>query len=135
MATRKKTWVYSPPKPTKEKSKVPEEMKQHMQEKGDEVVENIFKPKYLEPTPEEQTLNHIVDIYTKWYRNYFYFCVKYQCPPDSYPSSFENKFVRFEYLGDDKFQYSYMRHTGQWWPTSKMTIDECLEHVTTEIPC
>ncbi len=63
MATRKKTWVYSPPKPTKTKPKVPEEMKQHLQEKGDEVVENIFKPKYLKPVPEEQTFTHIVDIY------------------------------------------------------------------------
>jgi len=134
MATRKKTWVYSPPKPKKKSSKVPEEMKQYLQEKGDEIVEKIFKPEYLKPVPEEQTLNHIVDIYTKWYRNYFYFCVKYQCPPDSYSSSFENKFVRLEYLGDDKFQYSYMRHTGQWWPTRKMTIDECLKHVMTQIP-
>ncbi|MGD9973924.1 MAG: hypothetical protein AB7S77_12765 [Desulfatirhabdiaceae bacterium] len=135
MATRKKMWTYSPPKPTREKSKVPEEIKLYLQEKSEEIVEKIFKPKYLKPIPEEQTLNHIVDIYTKWYRNCFYFCVKYRCPPDSYSSFFESKFVKFEYLGDEKFQYSYMRHTGQWLPTSKMTIDACLEHVVTEIPC
>ena len=135
MATRKKTWVYSPPISTKTKPTVPEEMKQYLQDKGNEIVENVFKPEYLELVSEEHKFNHIVDIYTKWYRNYFYFCVKYQCPPNSYPSSFENKFVRLEYLGDDKFQYSYMRHTGQWHPTFKMTIDECLKHVTTEIPC
>ena len=41
---------------------------------------------------------------------------------------------RLEYLGDEKFQYSYMRHTGQWWPTAKMTIDDCLKYVATEIP-
>ena len=135
MATRKKMWTYSPSKPTREKSKVPEEIKLYLQEKSDEIVEKIFKPKYLKPIPEEQTLNHIVDIYTKWYRDCFYFCVKYQCPPDSYSSFFESKFVKFEYLGDEKFQYSYMRHTGQWFPTSIMTIDECLDAVTTEIPC
>lgn len=135
MATRRKTWVYSPPKQKKKSSKVPEEMKQYLQEKGDEIVEKIFKPEYLKPVPEEQTHNHIIDIYTKWYRNYFYFCVKYQCSPDSSLSSIENKFVRLEYLGDDNFQYSYMRHTGQWWPTHKMTIDECMKHVITEIPC
>jgi hypothetical protein len=134
MATRKKTWIYNPPKPKKTKPKIPEEMKQYLQEKGDEIVEKIFKPEYLKPVPEKQTHNHIVDIYTKWYRNCFYFCVKYQCRPNSYPSFFENKFVKLEYLGDEKFQYSYMRHTGQWWPTFKMTIDECPEHVTTAIP-
>lgn len=110
-------------------------MKQNLQEKGDKMVEEIFKPQYIERIPEEQIFNHIVDIYTKWHGNYFYFCVKYQCPPNSSPSSFEYKFVRLEYLGDDKFQYSYMRHTGQWHSTFIMTMDECLEHVTTEIPC
>ena len=135
MATRKKRWVYSPPKPTKTNPKVPEEIKRYVQEKSNNIVENIFKPKYIKPNTEGYTSNNIVDIYTKWYRNYFYFCVKYERPSGSYPSSFESKFARFEYLGDDKFQYSYMRHTGQWWPTFTMTIDECLEHVTTEIPC
>ena len=83
-----------PTETPKKKPKVPEEMKLYLQKKGDEIVEKIFKPEYLEPVPEKQTINHIIDIYTKWYRNCFYFCVKYQCPPDSYLSSFENKFVR-----------------------------------------
>ncbi len=136
MARQKKTWVYSPSKPQKKSIKIPDKMKQYLQEKGDEIVENIFKPEYLTPVPEKQTLNHIVDIYTKWYRNYFYFCAKYQCPPDSNSrsSSFESKFVRLEYLGDDKFQYSEMRHTGQWLPTFKMTADKCLELVAAGIP-
>jgi len=134
MISRKKTWIYNPPKPKIPKFKVPEEMKQYLKQKGDEIVEKIFKPQYLEPVPEKQILNHIVDIYTKWHRNCFYFCVKYQCPPDSYSSFIESKFVKFEYLGDENFQYSYMRHTGKWLPTSKMAIDECLKQVTAEIP-
>jgi len=134
MATRKKTWIYSPPKPTKIKPKVSDEMMQCLNTKGDKIVNKIFKPEYLKPVPDKQTYNHIVDIYTKWYRNCFYFCVKYQCPPGSNTSYFESKFVKFEYLGDEVFQYSYMRHTGQWLPTSKMYIDECLKQVTTEIP-
>jgi hypothetical protein len=134
MATRKKTWTYSPQKPKKIKPKVPEEMVQYLQEKGNEIVEKIFKPKYLLPVSEEHTLNQIIDIYAKWHRNCFYFCVKYKCPPDAYRSSFENKFVRLEYLGDDEFQYSYMRHTGKWHPTFKMTTEECMKHVTTEVP-
>jgi len=134
MATRKKTWNYCPPSPSKLKPKVSDEMKQYLTKKGNEIVERIFKPEYLKPIPEKQTLNHIVDIYTKWYRNSFYFCVKYKFPPESYSSFLESKFVRFEYIGNDKFQYSYMRHTGKWLPTSKMTIDECLKHVATEMP-
>lgn len=134
MVTRKKTWTYSPPNSTKKKPKVPEEMMLYLKQKAEEIIDKIFKPEYLKPVPEKLTHNHIVDIYTKWHRNSFYFCVKYQCPPDSYSSFFESKFVKFEYLGDENFQYSFMRHTGQWLPTSKMTIDECLKQVTTEIP-
>ena len=61
MATRKKTWIYSPPKPKKIKPKVPEEMVQYLQEKGDEIIEKIFKPKYLLPVSEEHTLNQIME--------------------------------------------------------------------------
>ena len=109
-------------------------MIQYLEEKGNEIVEKIFKPEYLVPVPEEQILNHLINIYTKWYRGCFYFCVKYKCPPNANRSSFENKFVRLEYLGDDNFQYSYMRHNGRWNSTFKMTTDECLKKVTMEIP-
>jgi hypothetical protein len=136
MAKRKKTWSYNPQQPKKSKPKISEEMKQYLQEKADEIVEKIFKPQYLLPISEEQRLNQIEDIYTKWYRNYFYFCVKYISPPDSDSnrSSFENKFVRLEYVGDNEFRYSYLRHNGQWNSTFKMPIDKCLEHVALEVP-
>ena len=63
MTYRKRTWTYNPPKSTIPKLKVPEEMKQYLKQKGDEIVEKIFKPQHLEPVPEKQALNHIVDIY------------------------------------------------------------------------
>jgi hypothetical protein len=132
MATRKKTWRYSPTKSKKSKPKVPENVIQYLQEKGDEIVEKVFKPEYLMPVTNEKEINQIVDIYTKWHRNSFYFCVKYKCPPGANRTFLENKFVKFEYLGDDEFRYSYMRHTGKWHPTFKMTADECLKHATTE---
>ena len=134
MATHKKTWRYNPKKVKKPKLKVPNNLMQYLQEKGDEIVEKIFKPEYLLPINNEENLNQIVDIYTKWYRNAFYFCVKYKCPPGANRSFFENCFVKFEYLGDDEFQYSNMRHTGKWNPTFKMPADECLKHVVNEIP-
>jgi hypothetical protein len=133
MATRKKTWRYSPTKSKKSKPKVPENVIQYLQEKGEEIVEKVFKPEYLMPVTNEKEINQIVDIYTKWHRNSFYFCVKYKCPPSANRTFLENKFVKFEYLGDDEFQYSYMRHTGKWHPTFKMTADECLKHATTEV--
>ena len=133
MATRKKkTWVYSPPR--KPKPKMPDEVKQKLQKKADEIVEKILKPEYLKPVPEQLKINHLVDIYTKWYRNYFYVCSKYKCPPGAISSSFESKFARMEYLDDNKFELSYMRHTGQWWPSATGTMDDCLKDISTMIP-
>ena len=132
MATRK-TWRYDPKKPKEKKPEVPEELMRYIKEKGDEIVETIFKPEYLSPVSDEEEINQLVDIFTKWHRNSFYFCVKYKCPPGANRTFLENKFVKFEYLGDDEFQYSYMRHTGKWHPTFKMTADECLKQATTEV--
>ena len=128
----KKTWVYSPP--SKPKPKVPEDVKHELQKRGDEIVNNILKPKYLEPIPEELKINHLIDIFTKWYHNYFYFCSKYKCPPDALSSTFESKFARMEYLENDKFELSYMRHTGEWWRLETGSMDDCLKNISTMIP-
>ena len=132
VSRKKKTWVYSPPR--KPKPKVPDEIRQALQEKGDVIVEKIFKTEYLKPVPEQLTINHLIGFYTKWYRNYFYFCSKYKCPPDAYSSSFESKFARIEYIGNNKFELSYMRHTGQWGQLETGTMDDCLKSISTMVP-
>lgn len=132
VSRKKKTWVYSPPR--KPKPKVPDEIRQALQEKGDEIVEKIFKSEYLKPVPEQLTINHLIGFYTKWYRNYFYFCSKYKCPPEAYSSSFESKFARIEYIGNNKFELSYMRHTGQWGQLGTGTMDDCLKSISTMVP-
>ena len=103
-------------------------------EKGDEIVEKLLKPEYVKPVPDQLTLNHLIDIYTKWYRNYFYFCSKYKCPPQRISSSFESKFARMEYLGNNTFELTYMRHTGQWWQLETGTMDDCLKSISTMVP-
>lgn len=132
VSRKKKTWVYSPPR--KPKPKVPDEIRQILQEKGDEIVEKIFKSEYFKPVPEQLTINHLIGFCTKWYRNYFYFCSKYKCPPDAYSSSFESKFARIEYIGNNKFELSYMRHTGQWGQLETGTMDDCLKSISTMVP-
>ena len=133
MPTRK-TWRYNPKKPKEKKPEVPDELMRYIKGKADAIIERVFKPEYLSPVSDEEEVNQLVDIFTKWHRNSFYFCVKYKCPPNVNRTFFENKFVKLEYLGDDEFQYSFMRHTGKWYPTSVMTADECLKRVALEVP-
>lgn len=69
-----------------------------------------------------------MDMHTKWYRSYFYFCSKYRSPgPHAISEYFEEKFARLEYAENERFNLAYMRHTGQWWEISQgLTLEECL---------
>ncbi len=129
MAKKEKCWIYNPrsaPKP-----KVPESIKLEVKKVCDELVESVLKPRSIDPDPQEDRFNYIVDIFTKWYRNYFYFCAKYRCPgPNAIEPFFETKFARMEYVDRDRFNLSYMRHTRKWWEVyPDMSLDECIETI------
>lgn len=68
-------WVYSPAKPAK--PKVPETQKQLITEQCNQLIETELKPKFITPPP-QKTWHYIVDIFGKWYRNYYYFCCSYK---------------------------------------------------------
>lgn len=132
MAKSKKRWVYDPPKPPK--PKVPEFLKKEIKNKADELITSVLKPKHIEPPPEDAQFNYLVDIFSKWYRSYFYFCSKRNCPfPNAISPSFENRFARMEYIGENRFNLAYMRHTGQWWTIYQdLSLEECLESIQNE---
>jgi hypothetical protein len=113
---------------------VPEDVKAELKQRADVLVETFLKPANIKPPPEEAQFSYVVDIYTEWYRNYFYFCAKYDCPgPNALSPSFEDKFARLEYVGEDSFNVSYMRHTGEWVEIhSGLSMDQCLAVVKDE---
>jgi hypothetical protein len=127
---RQKRWVYSPPKP-----KVPDAIKVELKTKATELIDTILKPEYVKPPPKNAKWNYIVDLYTKWNRNYFYFCAKYACPrPNALSPFFETGFARLEYVGrvggQNRFNMSYMRHTGKWWEIRHtLSLEQCLAEV------
>lgn len=132
MAQKRKTWIYSPPKPPK--PKVPEAIKTELEAKAHELVESVLKPTHVKPPPQDERFNYVVDIFTKWHRNYFYFCARYRCPgPNALSPYFEVGFARLEYVGRRSFNLSYMRHTGKWWELyTGLSLDECLTAIRDE---
>jgi hypothetical protein len=128
----KKTWRPCPAR--KLKYKAPESIKAHVQEKADHLIQSILKPKHIKPPPKDTRFNYIVDIYSKWYQSYFYFCAIYRCPaPNRISEFFESRFARLEYVGNETFGLSYMRHTGQWIELfTNLSLDECLESIRNE---
>lgn len=126
----KKTWIRLPDK--KPKPQVPASEKQLIEQRCNDFIVTELKPKIV-PKPEDYEWNYLVDIFGKWYRNYFYFCSVYNCPgKNAISPSFESKFARLEYTSPDRFNVAYMRHTGQWWEILQgLSLEECLSEMRT----
>jgi hypothetical protein len=124
-----KARMYKPRK--KISTKIPESTKAQVKARADTLVEKVLKPKYIEPPPKNSDFNYLVDIFTKWHGNYFYFCSRYNCPsPRALSPSFEDKFARLEYSGPDRFNLAFKRHTGQWvdiYPG--LSLEECFHEI------
>ena len=131
MAKRKlppKMWVYAPR--SAPKAKVPEAVKTEVSQQGQRLIDE-WRPQYLKALPEDYQFNYIVDLFTKWHRNYFYFVAKYACPgPTAISPFFEAPFTRLEYVGGNRFNLSFMRHTGKWVEVEQeLTLTKALESI------
>src|SRR5204862_1224178 len=112
MAKQRKTWVYSPPKPSP--APVSESLKAEVERKANELVETVLKPKHVQPPPRDPKFNYVTAISTRWHGRYFYFVSTYACPgPHAVSPSFEAKFARLEHAGGARFNLSFPRHTGK----------------------
>ncbi len=127
MHKSKTRWIWAKAKP----SKVPEALKQELSVKANALVEEHIRPEHVKPAPMNPRFNYIEDIFTKWRGRYFYFMAKYASPaPNRISPFFEVGFARLEFIGDNRFDLAYFRHTGKWWPVfSGLTIDEALNLV------
>src|SRR6266851_4939257 len=107
MATKRKTWVYSPPRQAK--PPVPEAIKADVAAQARDLIESVLKPLHVKPAPDDERFNYIVDIDTKWYHAYFYFFATYRSPgPTAISPSFEAKFARLTYRGANRFSLAFM---------------------------
>jgi hypothetical protein len=113
MAKPGKNWQYVRAKP--KAPQVPTAVKADLEAKARHLIDEDLKPKHLKPPPTDGRFNYIADLYGRWYRQYFYFCARYNCPgPDAISPYFEAKFARLEYTAGGCFNLAYMRYTGQW---------------------
>jgi len=127
MAKTPRQWIYCP----RPASHVTETVKEQVTAKANEIIETIFKPRYIKPPPKDERFNYIVDIYTKWHKNCLYFCAKYACPgPNALSPFFEVRFTRLAYMANGCFNLAYMRHTGKWWEVfSDLSLEEAFAEI------
>jgi len=108
--TSARRWVASPPKP-----KIPASVQAAVTARAQALVDTILAPRYVREPPSDPHWNYIVGLSTRWYRSSLYFCATYCCPgPNALSPSFEQRFARMEFAGENRFHLAYMRHTGAW---------------------
>ena len=77
-------------------------------------IEEVLQPQFL-PKIRPTTFNYPIAIYGKWFGNKYRFITRFRSgSPESIDTEFEAPFTRLEYVGRDRFNLSYLRHTGQW---------------------
>jgi hypothetical protein len=106
-------------------------LKEDVDARARELIENVLKPKHVQPPPTGHQLNYVTDITTRWHGQKCYLISVYACPgPNALSPSFESKFARLEYVGNGRFALAFMRHTGQWVELYEgLTVDECLKAI------
>ncbi len=91
-------------------------------------IEDVLKPRFL-PEIRPTEFNYCIDIFGKWHGAKYRFLQRYRNDrPDRYTErEFVSPFARLTYVGRDRFDLSYFRHTEQWWPVDRgVTLDEAL---------
>ena len=129
MAKQRRAWMAAPV--TKTKAALHGTLKDEMDTKAKELIERVLKPKHIQPPPEGCQFNYITDITARWIGSTCYFISIYACPgPNAIAPTFEEKFARTAWVGDAKFNLSYMRHTGKWVQFyTGISVDECLKTI------
>lgn len=110
---------------------MPASMKSAVTLAAHELVETALKPRYVQEPPSEPQWNYIIDVGTRWYHSYLYFTATYCCPgPNALVPSFEHRFARMEFAGQNRFHLAFMRHTGEWIGLYQgLSLDECLQAI------
>ena len=119
-------------RPAKKRASVTALIKTEVETKAKDLIESVLKPRYVLPPKKDEQFNYLIDIGTKWNRNYFYLFLTYACPgPNAISPTFESMFARMEPLGNGRLSLYAMRYTGKEWVgvLDALSVDECMEAI------
>jgi hypothetical protein len=96
----------------------------------DKFIADTLMPRCLSSVRPTQ-FNHPVDLHGKWQGGRYRFLQRYRSGyPDNRGWEFDAPFARLDYLGEDRFDVMWHRHTGQWWRLyHSVSLAEALRHI------
>ena len=126
MPKKVRGWYYNPPK-----QKVDEFAKEGIKKKCDKFIESVLKPRFISNEQSALDGSYVINIYSKWWRNFIYFYAKYQdTRSEAIEPTYDWKLARIEYLKENRYNLAYFRHTGKWWVIFyEIPLEECFEAI------
>jgi hypothetical protein len=80
----------------------------------EEFIDRVLKPRFL-PEIRPTEYNYPIAIFGKWHDSKYRFIERFRSGfADRLGEEFDSPFARIEYLDRDRFDLSYLRHTGEW---------------------
>jgi hypothetical protein len=77
-------------------------------------IDEVLKPRFL-PAIRPTQFNYPVDILGKWYGNRYRFIQRYRSGfSENLGEEFDNPFTRLDWVGRDRFDIQWRRHTETW---------------------
>jgi hypothetical protein len=97
------------------------------------LIDEVLKPRFL-PAVRPTEFNYPVDIRGKWLGSRYRFIQRYRSGfPENLGEEFDAPFTRLDWVGRDRFDIQWHRHTGTWFCLYRgRSLDEALKIIETD---
>ncbi|MGA7809402.1 hypothetical protein [Bradyrhizobium sp.] len=120
-------------KPLKPTAAFSEAEKASVTDACERLIEEFLKPRFL-PAIQPTEFNYPVDILGKWHAAKYRFIQRYRSGfPENLGEEFDAPFARLNWIGRDRFDIQWHRHTGEWFPLHRgLTLAEAMQTLKTD---
>jgi hypothetical protein len=96
-------------------------------------IDEVLKPRFL-PIIRPTQFNYPVDIQGKWHGTKYRFLQRYRSGfPENLGKEFDAPFTRIDWVGRNRFDIQWHRHTGQWFCLYRgLSLEAALKAIETD---
>lgn len=96
-------------------------------------IDEVLTPRFL-PSIRPTQFNYPVDIQGKWQAHRYRFIQRYRSGfPENLGEEFDAAFTRLDWMGRDRFDIQWHRHTGAWFCLYRgLSLVEALKTIETD---
>jgi hypothetical protein len=98
-----------------------------------QLINEVLKPRFL-PLIRPTKFNYPIDIQGKWHGTRYRFIQRFRSGfPENLNEEFDAPFTRLDWVGRDRFDVQWHRHTGAWFCLyRRLSLTEALKAIETD---